>query len=55
MNDRITTLFSIRETLKKVQVSGEENWDRMLGCVKMLTQIIHEMRNEDAGTDDNAS
>lgn len=54
MDDRITTLFAVRETLKRVQVSGEENWDRMLGCVKMLTQVIQGMRDENAGTENHA-
>ena len=35
-------LSSLRLTLDKIAVSGEQNLNRMLGCIQLIDQMIEE-------------
>ena len=52
--DVIKHINAIQNTLDGVQVSGRENWDRLLGCVQALDELKEFlMEVPDGGSDRN--
>ena len=49
MEQQIKVLKAVEMTLQTVKVEGEENWDKMLGCVRLLRNVVHELE-KGAGT-----
>lgn len=53
--DPIKHITLIIGTLDGVQVSGRENWDRLLGCVQALDELkVFLMEVPDGGSDRNS-
>jgi len=53
MDKTLSTLVAIKSTLNSIQVSGEENLDKMLGCIQALNALINK-HEEEQHADDNA-
>lgn len=43
-------LYSVKNTLNQVTVSGSDNWDKLLGCVQKLDEMIQKV--QEAETDE---
>lgn len=37
-----TRLYSLKKTLNEISVCGEDNLDRLLGCIQVLSAMIQE-------------
>jgi len=53
MGKTYQTIVAVRNTLDKITVSGEENLDKMLGCIQALNALINK-HEEEQHADDNA-
>lgn len=42
----VNLLFAVIDTLNKVDVHGEDNLDKMLGCIQTLKKIANDEVNE---------
>ena len=54
MQGQIKLLAAVKETLERVTVSGKDNLDRMLGCIRAVEKVRLELMQKEKELKDNA-
>lgn len=45
-------LIALQHTLNRIQVSGENNLNMLLGCIQKINAMIAQQNEEDSNADD---
>lgn len=45
-------LYALKHTLNQIEVSGEDNLDKLLGCIQTVQHIIDDERKQEAQTNE---
>ena len=54
MEKQIKLLQAVEDTLERVNVSGSDNMDRLLGCIQVIRSVKHNLNQMQKEAEENA-